>query len=108
MNEEDMKTAGVQQGQLVDLTSYHRNEKRIARHFMVAPIRIARGCTATYFPEANVLVSINSSADRSNTPASKSIAISIEPSTDIAEAVDQMRREARLQNHSRRMRSVCE
>ena len=96
MNEEDMKAAVLQPGQLVDLTSYHRDEKRIARHFMVAPIKIARGCTATYFPEANVLVSINSSADRSNTPASKSVVITIEPSTDIVEAVDQIRREARL------------
>jgi hypothetical protein len=30
------------------------------------------GCTATYFPEANVLVSINSMADRSKTPVRKS------------------------------------
>src|SRR6059058_4711189 len=85
MNEEDVKTAGLQQGQLVDLTSYHRNEKRVAR------FRIARGWTATYFPEANALVSINCSADRSNTPASKSVVISITPSTDTAEAVDQIR-----------------
>jgi molybdopterin-dependent oxidoreductase alpha subunit len=96
MNEEDVRAAGLQQGQLVDLTSYHRYEKRIARHFMVAPIRIARGCTATYFPEGNVLVSVNSSADRSNTPTSKSIVISITPSTDTAEAIDEIRREARL------------
>lgn len=96
MNEDDVKNAGLQHGQLVDLTSYHGNEKRIARHFMVAPISIARGCTATYFPEANILVSINSSADRSNTPASKSVVISIQPSSDITEAVEQIRREARL------------
>jgi anaerobic selenocysteine-containing dehydrogenase len=95
MNEEDAKTAGLQPGQLVDLTSYHRNEKRVARHFMVAPVRIAHGCTATYFPEANVLVSINSSADRSNTPASKSVVISIQPSVDTEAAVDRIRREAR-------------
>jgi anaerobic selenocysteine-containing dehydrogenase len=96
MNEEDMKTAGLQQGQLVDLTSHHRNEKRVARHFMVAPIRIARGCTATYFPEANVLVSVDSSADRSNTPASKSVVISIAPSSDTTEAINRIRSEARL------------
>jgi molybdopterin-dependent oxidoreductase alpha subunit len=96
MNAEDIKAAGLQHGQLVDLISYHREEKRVAQHFMVAPIRIARGCTATYFPEANVLVSINHSADRSNTPASKSIVITIEPSTDTAAAVDQIRREAKL------------
>lgn len=96
MNEEDVKTAGLQQGQLVDLTSYHRNEKRVARHFMVAPFRIARGCTATYFPEANVLVSVDNSADRSNTPASKSVVISIAPSSDTTEAINRIRSEARL------------
>lgn len=96
MNEEDMLATGLQQGQLVDLTSYHRNEKRVARHFMVAPFKIARGCTAAYFPEANALVSINSSADRSNTPTSKSVVISIAPSSDTAEAINEIRREARL------------
>jgi anaerobic selenocysteine-containing dehydrogenase len=96
MNEDDMAAAGLQQGQLVDLTSYYHNETRIARHFMVAAFRIARGCTATYFPEANVLVSVNSSADRSNTPVSKSVVISIAPSTDTAEAADRIRREAHV------------
>ena len=96
MNTDDMNAAGLQQGQLVDLTSYYKDETRVARHFMVAPIEIARRCTATYFPEANVLVSINNSADRSNTPVSKSIIISIAPSTDTVAAVDQLRREAKL------------
>ena len=94
MNVEDMKDAGLQQGQLVDLTSYYKDETRVARHFMVAPIEIAQRCTATYFPEANVLVSINNTAERSNTPVSKSIVISIAPSKETAAAVDQLRREA--------------
>jgi len=94
MNVEDMKDAGLQQGQLVDLTSYYKDETRVARHFMIAPIDIARRCTATYFPEANVLVSINNTAERSNTPVSKSIIISITPSKDTVAAVDQLRREA--------------
>ncbi len=59
---------------------------------MVAPFNIPRGCTATYFPEANVLVSINSTADRSNTPVSKSVVITIAPSLDTAEAVAELRR----------------
>ncbi|PYJ81070.1 MAG: hypothetical protein DME73_08260, partial [Verrucomicrobia bacterium] len=75
MNGDDIKAAGLRQGQLVDLTSYYRDETRTACHFMVAPMEIARRCTATYFPEANVLVSINNSADRSNTPVSKSLVI---------------------------------
>jgi molybdopterin-dependent oxidoreductase alpha subunit len=94
MNADDIQAAGLQQGQLVDLTSYYKDEKRVARHFMVAPMEIARGCTATYFPEANVLVSINNSADRSNTPVSKSVIISIAPSKDTGAAVDRILREA--------------
>jgi anaerobic selenocysteine-containing dehydrogenase len=82
MNPEDMKEAGLQQGEMVDLTSHFgENERRTAHQFQVAPYRIPRGCTATYFPEANVLVPINSVADRSNTPTSKFVIISIVPSS---------------------------
>jgi molybdopterin-dependent oxidoreductase alpha subunit len=82
MHPEDVRELGLQQGQFVDLTSHYHGEERTARHFMVAPFSIPRGCTATYFPEANVLVPINSTAERSNTPTSKSIVISIAPSAD--------------------------
>jgi molybdopterin-dependent oxidoreductase alpha subunit len=95
MNAEDEKASGLQQGQFVDLTSHHQGETRVAKHFMVAPYNIPRGCTATYFPEANVLVSINSTADRSNTPVSKSVVITIAPSADTAEAVAELRRDIR-------------
>src|SRR5437016_8305193 len=42
MNGDDIKAAGLRQGQLVDLTSYYRDETRTACHFMVAPMEIAR------------------------------------------------------------------
>ena len=82
MNADDVKAAGLQQGEIVDLTSHFEDEERTARHFQVAPYDLPRGCTATYFPEANVLVPINSVADRSNTPTSKFVIISIAPSPD--------------------------
>jgi molybdopterin-dependent oxidoreductase alpha subunit len=83
MNPEDVKEAGLTQGQIVDLTSHFGDdEKRYARHFQIAPYPIARGCTATYFPEGNVLVPINSVAERSNTPTSKFVVISIAPAAD--------------------------
>ena len=44
---------------------------------MVAPYRIPRGCVATYFPEANVLVPIGSTAAKSNTPASKFVVVTL-------------------------------
>ncbi len=82
LNAEDVREAGWQQGQMVDLTSHYKGETRLARHFMVAPFEIPRGCAATYFPEGNVLVPINSTAVRSNTPTSKSVVITIAPSPD--------------------------
>lgn len=82
MNPADVKAADLQQGQFVDLTSHYQGEERTVRHFMVVPFNIPRGCTATYFPEANPLVPIGSTADRSNTPTSKSVIISIAPSPD--------------------------
>ena len=54
---------------------------------MVAPFDIPRGCTATYFPEANVLVPVDSVAEISNTPTSKSVRITIKPAARPAAAV---------------------
>ena len=67
-------------GQVVDLVSHFEGEERIARRFIVVPYKIPRRCAATYFPEANALVPVRSVADKSNTPASKSVVISLRPS----------------------------
>ena len=77
MNKEDMKTLHLKKLDLVDLTSHFNNTKREAKDFLVIPYNIPKHCTATYFPEANVLVSIKSKADISNTPASKTVIITI-------------------------------
>jgi molybdopterin-dependent oxidoreductase alpha subunit len=77
MNEEDMKTQSLKQLDLVDLTSHFKNEKRTAKGFLVVGYNIPKQCTATYFPEANVLVPLKSVAKISNTPASKTVIISI-------------------------------
>jgi len=96
MNPEDVKEAGLTQGQIVDLTSHFGDgEKRYACHFQIAPYPIARGCTATYFPEGNVLVPINSVAERSNTPTSKFVVISIAPAADAESVAREIRSEAR-------------
>ena len=77
MNKDDVASAGLKRGQLVDLTSHYEGEERTARGFQVVPYNIPRGCAATYFPEGNALVSINSVAERSNTPVSKFVIISV-------------------------------
>ncbi|HWM23732.1 MAG TPA: FdhF/YdeP family oxidoreductase [Chthoniobacterales bacterium] len=83
MNEEDIKDAALRPGEFADLTSHFgEKERRTARRFQVVPYQLPRGCTATYFPEANVLVPINSVAERSNTPTSKFVIISVARSAD--------------------------
>jgi len=77
MNSDDMNSLGLQKLDLVDLTSHFNNEKREAKGFLVVPYSIPRQCTATYFPEANVLVPLKSKADISNTPTSKTVIITI-------------------------------
>jgi molybdopterin-dependent oxidoreductase alpha subunit len=77
MNERDMVRERLQAGDIVDLHNHHGGVHRQARRFIVVPYRIPEKCTATYFPETNVLVPIDSTADKSNTPTSKTVVISL-------------------------------
>jgi molybdopterin-dependent oxidoreductase alpha subunit len=80
MNPADIEELGLTARQVVDLTSHFEGETRTARQFIVVPYDIPRRNAATYFPEANVLVPVNSVAERSNTPTSKYVVITIAPS----------------------------
>ncbi|MDT5158128.1 MAG: hypothetical protein QOH51_2485 [Acidobacteriota bacterium] len=80
LNAEDIAEQKLSAGQVVDLVSHFEGEERTARRFLVVPYSVPRRCAATYFPEANVLVPLGSVADKSNTPASKSVVISVRPS----------------------------
>jgi molybdopterin-dependent oxidoreductase alpha subunit len=78
MNTNDMELLGIKKLDVVDLTSHFKGETREAKGFLAIPYNIPKQCTATYFPEANVLVPIKSKADISNTPASKTVIITIQ------------------------------
>jgi molybdopterin-dependent oxidoreductase alpha subunit len=77
MNTDDMHTLGLHSRDKVDLTSHFRGEQRHAPGWIVVPYKIPKGCMATYFPEANVLVPLDSVADKSNTPVSKYIVVTV-------------------------------
>ena len=78
LNERDMQRLNLSEDDLVDLESaWGDDRERIAPRFKVKPYNIPAGCAASYFPETNVLVSIDSVADRSNTPTSKFVPIRI-------------------------------
>ncbi|MFW2387226.1 MAG: hypothetical protein ACN4G0_02750, partial [Polyangiales bacterium] len=80
MNEADVRNAGLVPGVLVDIRNDFGGETRIAPRFTVVCYPIPRGCVATYFPEANILVPLNKYAEGSYTPASKDVIVRINAS----------------------------
>ncbi|MDX3360489.1 MULTISPECIES: FdhF/YdeP family oxidoreductase [Streptomyces] len=82
VNAEDARALGVADGSYVDLVSEWRDGvERRAPGFRVVHYPTARGCAAAYYPETNVLVPLDATADTSNTPASKSVVVRLEQST---------------------------
>ncbi|WP_236652903.1 FdhF/YdeP family oxidoreductase [Chitinophaga vietnamensis] len=80
MHPDDIAAGGFRAGDIVDLYNDHGQTERVAYGFIIVAFSIPRRCTATYFPETNVLVPATSTADKSNTPTSKSVIIRIKPS----------------------------
>ena len=79
VNAHDLAELGLADGDVVDLVSeFTDGVERRAEAFRVVAYDTARGCAAAYFPETNVLVPLDSTADDSNTPTSKSIVVRLE------------------------------
>lgn len=80
MNREDMKARNLKEHQVVNLKSEYKGIIREAHNFKVVSYNIPKNCCATYFPETNVLVPLDSFAHTAKTPASKSVRVSVEAS----------------------------
>jgi formate dehydrogenase major subunit len=80
VNPEDIAELGFRAGEHVDVHSEAADGvDRVLPGLRLVPYPTVRGCVATYFPEANVLVPLESTAEVSNTPASKSVVVRLEP-----------------------------
>ncbi|MGW1467792.1 FdhF/YdeP family oxidoreductase [Streptomyces sp. NPDC002308] len=80
VNPDDAHGLGLADGSYTDLVSEWKDgTERRAPGFRVVHYPTARGCAAAYYPETNVLVPLDSTADTSNTPASKSVVVRFEP-----------------------------
>ncbi len=82
MNNEDIVNLGLTKGSMVDLSSEMKSGLVVSPNWFVVPYEIPEGNIATYFPESNILIPLDSVADRSNTPTSKSVPISITKSSE--------------------------
>ncbi|PUA83093.1 hypothetical protein C7S10_02400 [Nocardioides currus] len=77
---DDIASLGRADGDLVDLVSEWRDGvERVARDFRIVSYEQPRGCVAAYYPEANPLVPLESTAEKSNTPVYKSVVVRLDP-----------------------------
>jgi molybdopterin-dependent oxidoreductase alpha subunit len=75
IHRDDLALLGLQPGDLVDLHSaWHDGERRVTG-FTLVEYDIPRGNLASYFPETNPLVPLDSVAERAGTPTSKAIPV---------------------------------
>ncbi|WP_328732692.1 FdhF/YdeP family oxidoreductase [Streptomyces caniferus] len=76
---DDARERGLADGVYTDLVSeWTDGSERRAPGFRVVHYPTARGCAAAYYPETNVLIPLDHTADTSNTPAAKSLVIRLE------------------------------
>jgi molybdopterin-dependent oxidoreductase alpha subunit len=82
MNSVDMLDRNWKTRQLIDIKSHFQGQIRTSEKWLVIPYDIPSGNIAAYFPEANELVPLNSTAELSNTPTSKWIICSLSESNN--------------------------
>ncbi|GHF18027.1 formate dehydrogenase subunit alpha [Streptomyces spiralis] len=80
VNPADLTELGLSEGQHVDLIGvWTDGADRRAEDFEVVPYPTSRGCAASYYPETQGLVPLDSVADISNQPTSKGVVVRLEP-----------------------------
>ena len=85
MNALDMSEYGLKTRDVVDITSHFQGTNRHSKQWVVVPYEIPRRNLAAYFPEANELVPLESTANISNTPTSKWIEVTLSNPVDSSE-----------------------
>ena len=79
MNPKDMADRGLKPLHEIDIVGSAGGGARVVRGFLAIPYEIPRRAVSGYFPELNPLVPIDEVAEISNTPCSKSIAVTVVP-----------------------------
>ena len=78
MNIADIVRAGLSEGQIVALESDAEDGKTRTREgLIVMPYSIPEGCLGAYYPECNVLMSVDHYAEESHVPAAKTVPVRI-------------------------------
>ncbi|RLV56769.1 hypothetical protein D9V41_03035 [Aeromicrobium phragmitis] len=81
VHREDIAQLGFDPDDLVDLVTRWEGDdvERVAEGFRIVEYDTPRGSAAAYYPETNALVPLDSTAEGSNTPTSKSVVVRLVP-----------------------------
>ena len=85
MNSLDMAENGLKTRDVIHLSSSFEGTLRQSNNWIVVAYDIPKGNMAAYFPEANELVPLDSVAEKSNTPTSKWIVVSLSKDSNVNE-----------------------
>jgi len=81
MNEHDMRARGLEDFDLVDITSFSRDgSQRTVHGYRAVRHDIAPGCSAGYMPELNVLCGLADVSTQSGQPVTKHLVVEVTPS----------------------------
>ncbi|MFF0342704.1 FdhF/YdeP family oxidoreductase [Kribbella sp. NPDC004875] len=84
MNPDDMRSRGLEQGDLVDVTATARDGSvRELRRYRALRYDLPRGNAAGYMPEMNVLVAANDYSSQSDQPLMKNIRVRVTPARSV-------------------------
>jgi anaerobic selenocysteine-containing dehydrogenase len=80
MNEQDMKELGLNEFDLIDITSFAKDgSTRTVREFRAVKYAIPKGCVAGYMPELNILCPIGDFSAQSDQPMMKQLIVEVTP-----------------------------
>jgi molybdopterin-dependent oxidoreductase alpha subunit len=83
MNEDDMRDRGLDQFDLVDVTSFSKDgTERTVYGYRAVRYEIPPGCAAGYMPELNVLCGIADFSTQSEQPVTKHLVVEVRPSRE--------------------------
>jgi anaerobic selenocysteine-containing dehydrogenase len=78
MNEQDMKERGLNEFDLIEITSHGRDgSTRSVKDFRAVRYDIPKGSTLGYMPELNVLIPIGDYSTQSDQPLMKQIIVDV-------------------------------
>jgi molybdopterin-dependent oxidoreductase alpha subunit len=81
MNEDDMRSRGLADFDLVDITSHSKDgSQRTVNGYRAVRYEIAHGCAAGYMPELNVLCGIADVSTQSEQPVTKHLVVEVSAS----------------------------